>query len=56
MSELFAKEIVELVEALHRCTTGRSQSKASPIAVERAEGAYRDVDGKRYIDFNSSWA
>ena len=32
----------------------QAQSKASPIAIDRAEGIYFwGVDGKRYIDFNS---
>jgi taurine--2-oxoglutarate transaminase len=46
----------EIVEKSKRFTLydWQAQSKASPIAVDRAEGVYFwDVDGTRYLDFNS---
>jgi taurine--2-oxoglutarate transaminase len=46
----------EIVESSKRYTLydWQAQSKASPIAVDRAEGVYFwDVDGTRYLDFNS---
>ena len=46
----------EIVEKSKRYTLydWQAQSKASPIAVDRAEGVYFwDVDGTRYLDFNS---
>ncbi len=48
-----AAEIVEKSK-LYTLYDWQAQSKASPIAVDRAEGVYFwDVDGKRYLDFNS---
>jgi len=53
MTELSAQEIVELSKR-YTLYDWQAQSKASPIPVERAEGIYFwDVEGKRYIDFNS---
>jgi taurine---2-oxoglutarate transaminase len=46
----------EIVERSKRYTLydWQAQSKVSPIAVDRAEGVYFwDVDGTRYLDFNS---
>jgi taurine--2-oxoglutarate transaminase len=46
----------EIVEKSKRYTLydWQAQSKAAPIAVDRAEGVhFWDVDGKRYLDFNS---
>ena len=46
----------EIIEKSKRYTLydWQAQSKASPIAVDRAEGVYFwDVDGTRYLDFNS---
>ena len=46
----------DIVEKSKRYTLydWQAQSKASPIAVDRAEGVYFwDVDGTRYLDFNS---
>jgi taurine---2-oxoglutarate transaminase len=46
----------EIVEKSKRYTLydWQAQSKASPIAVDRAEGVYFwDVEGTRYLDFNS---
>jgi len=46
----------EIVEKSKRYTLydWQAQSKVSPIAVDRAEGVYFwDVDGTRYLDFNS---
>ena len=38
----------------HGFWTWSAQGKVNPISVERAEGVYFwDVDGKRYLDFNS---
>ena len=53
MSELSAEEIVALSKR-YTMYDWQAQSKASPVAVDRAEGVYFwDVDGKRYLDFNS---
>jgi taurine--2-oxoglutarate transaminase len=53
MSDLSAEEIVQLSKR-YTLYDWQAQSKVSPIAVDRAEGIYFwDVDGKRYIDFNS---
>jgi len=50
---LDAQSIVELSKR-YTLYDWVAQSKASPIPVDRAEGIYFwDVDGKRYIDFNS---
>ena len=50
---LDAQSIVELSKR-YTLFDWVAQSKASPIPVGRAEGIYFwDVDGKRYIDFNS---
>jgi taurine---2-oxoglutarate transaminase len=50
---LTGKQIVELSKR-YTMYDWTAQSKASPIAVERAEGVYFwDVDGKRYLDLNS---
>ena len=56
MSEDTPMTAAEIVEKSKRYTLydWQAQSKASPIAVDRAEGVYFwDVDGKRYLDFNS---
>lgn len=53
MTKLTAEEIVRLSKR-YTLYDWQAQSKASPIAVDRAEGIYFwDVDGKRYTDFNS---
>jgi taurine--2-oxoglutarate transaminase len=53
MTELSAEEIVQLSKR-YTLYDWVAQSKASPIPVDRAEGIYFwDVEGKRYIDFNS---
>jgi taurine---2-oxoglutarate transaminase len=53
MGKLTAEEIVELSKR-YTMYDWQAQSKASPIAIDRAEGIYFwGVDGKRYIDFNS---
>jgi taurine--2-oxoglutarate transaminase len=52
-SQLSAQQIVELSKR-YTMFDWQAQSKAAPIAVDRAEGVYFwDVDGKRYLDFNS---
>jgi taurine--2-oxoglutarate transaminase len=56
MSEDAPMTAAEIVEKSKRYTLydWQAQSKTSPIAVDRAEGVYFwDVDGKRYLDFNS---
>ena len=56
MSEETPLTAAEIVEGSKRYTLydWQAQSKASPIAVDRAEGVYFwDVDGTRYLDFNS---
>jgi taurine---2-oxoglutarate transaminase len=56
MSEDRPMSAAEIVEKSKRYTLydWQAQSKASPIAVDRAEGVYFwDVDGTRYLDFNS---
>jgi taurine--2-oxoglutarate transaminase len=56
MSEDTPMTAAEIVEKSKRYTLydWQAQSKASPIAVDRAEGVYFwDVDGTRYLDFNS---
>ena len=56
MSEDTPMTAAEIVESSKRYTLydWQAQSKASPIAVDRAEGVYFwDVDGTRYLDFNS---
>jgi taurine--2-oxoglutarate transaminase len=53
MSKLSAEEIVQLSKR-YTLYDWVAQSKAAPIPVDRAEGIYFwDVEGKRYIDFNS---
>ena len=53
MGKLTAEEIVELSKR-YTLYDWQAQSKASPIAIDRAEGIYFwSVDGKRFIDFNS---
>ncbi len=53
MGKLTAEEIVELSKR-YTLYDWQAQSKASPIAIDRAEGIYFwGVDGKRFIDFNS---
>ena len=48
-----ASEILPL-SLEHSFWTWSAQGKATPIPVERAQGVYFwDVDGKRYLDFNS---
>ena len=50
---LSAEEIVELSKR-YTLYDWQAQSKASPMAVERAEGVYfHTVDGRRFMDFNS---
>ncbi|MCD6020758.1 MAG: gabT [Actinomycetia bacterium] len=56
MSEVQPLSAAEIVEKSKRYTLydWQAQSKASPIAVDRAEGVYFwDVEGTRYLDFNS---
>jgi taurine--2-oxoglutarate transaminase len=56
MNELQPLSAAEIIEKSKRYTLydWQAQSKASPIAVDRAEGVYFwDVDGTRYLDFNS---
>jgi taurine---2-oxoglutarate transaminase len=56
MSEDTPMTAAEIVEKSKRYTLydWQAQSKVSPIAVDRAEGVYFwDVDGTRYLDFNS---
>ena len=53
MGELTANEIVELAKR-YTLFDWQAQSKADPIAVDRAEGVYFwGTDGRRYLDFNS---
>jgi taurine--2-oxoglutarate transaminase len=53
MGKLTAEEIVQLSKR-YTLYDWQAQSKASPIAIDRAEGIYFwGVDGKRFIDFNS---
>ena len=50
---LSADEIVELAKR-YTLFDWQAQSKASPIAVDRAEGVYfTSTDGRRYLDLNS---
>ncbi|MGQ0670391.1 MAG: aminotransferase class III-fold pyridoxal phosphate-dependent enzyme [Actinomycetota bacterium] len=50
---LSAEEIVELSKR-YTIFDWQAQSKAAPIPVDHAKGVYFwDVDGKRYLDFNS---
>ncbi len=53
MFDLPDSEILPLSRE-HVFYTWSAQAKVNPIAVKRAEGVYFwDVDGKRYLDFNS---
>ena len=53
MATLSASQIVELSKR-YTMFDWQAQSKAAPIAVDRAEGVYFwDVDGNRYLDLNS---
>jgi taurine---2-oxoglutarate transaminase len=53
MTELSAEQIVELSKR-YTMYDWQVQSKASPIAIDRAEGVhFWSVDGTRYLDFNS---
>ncbi len=53
MYELPDEEILPL-SLKHNFWTWAAQSKVEPIPVKKAEGVYFwDVDGKRYLDFNS---
>ena len=53
MGKLSAQEIVELSKRF-TLFDWQAQSKAAPLAVERAKGMYFwTVDGTRYLDFNS---
>ena len=53
MTEIEDHEILSL-SLEHNFWTWSAQAKVNPIPVKRAEGAYFwDVDGKRYLDFNS---
>lgn len=53
MIELPDSEILPL-SMKHNIWTWSAQSKVSPIPVKKAKGVYFwDVDGKRYLDFNS---
>lgn len=53
MFDLPDSEILPLSRE-HVFYTWSAQARVSPIAVKRAEGVYFwDVDGKRYLDFNS---
>jgi taurine---2-oxoglutarate transaminase len=56
MAEEQPMSAAEIVEKSKRFTLydWQAQAKASPIAVDHAEGVhFWDVDGKRYLDFNS---
>jgi taurine--2-oxoglutarate transaminase len=56
MNEVQPLSAAEIVEKSKRFTLydWQAQSKASPIADDHAEGVhFWDVDGKRYLDFNS---
>ena len=56
MPEEAAMSAQEIVEKSKRYTLydWQAQGKLAPIAVDRAEGVhFWDVDGKRYLDFNS---
>ncbi len=53
MSQIQDHEILPL-SLEHNFWTWSAQAKVSPIPVKKAEGVYFwDVDGKRYLDFNS---
>jgi taurine---2-oxoglutarate transaminase len=53
MAKLTSAEIIERSKR-YTLFDWQAQSKASPLAVDRAEGVYFwDVDGRRYLDFNS---
>lgn len=53
MTEILDSEILPL-SLEHNFWTWSAQKHVSPIAVKRAKGVYFwDVDGKRYLDFNS---
>src|ERR1051325_12224915 len=53
MFDLPSDEILSLSKE-HVFYTWSAQEKVKPIAVERAKGVhFWDVDGKRYLDFNS---
>ena len=53
MAKLTSAEIVERSKR-YTMFDWQAQSKATPIAVDRAQGVYFwDVDGRRYLDFNS---
>ncbi len=53
MYNIFDSEILPL-SLEHSFWTWSAQGKVSPIAVTKAKGVYFwDVDGKRYLDFNS---
>ncbi len=53
MGSLSADEIIELSKR-YTLYDWQAQSKAAPIAVDRAEGVYFwGTDGTRYLDFNS---
>jgi len=53
MTEIEDHEILSL-SLEHNFWTWSAQAKVNPIPVKRAEGAFFwDVDGKRYLDFNS---
>lgn len=53
MIDLTDEEILSL-SLEHSFWTWSAQSKVSPIPIKRAKGVYFwDVDGKRYLDFNS---
>ena len=53
MKEISKSEILQLTMK-HNFWTWSAQAEVDPIVIERAEGVYFwDVDGKRYLDFNS---
>ena len=53
MNELTDADILPL-SLNHTFWTWSAQAKVSPISIKRAKGVYFwDVEGKRYLDFNS---
>jgi taurine--2-oxoglutarate transaminase len=53
MADITKSQIMELTNQ-HNFWTWSAQSRVNPISIDRAEGVYFwDVDGKRYLDFNS---
>jgi taurine--2-oxoglutarate transaminase len=53
MVDITNSQVLELTNR-HNFWTWSAQSRVNPISVDHAEGVYFwDVDGKRYLDFNS---